>query len=84
MCLIVISSFTGNNLTRYSGLNVVVKYMNRQGIIKIISKIFPTQRYNATKFGVNQILFSIVLASRSEINRISKISTFTNDGLVRY
>ena len=79
---IVKSSFTGSNLTRYSGLNVVAKYMNRQGMIKTISKAFPTQRYNATKFGVNQIMLSVVLASMSGINRMSKISTFTNDGLV--
>ena len=80
---IVKSSFTGSNLTRYSGLNVVAKYMNRQGVIKTISKAFPTQRHNATKFGVNQIMLSVVLASMSGINRMSKISTFTNDGLVR-
>ena len=80
---IVKSSFTGSNLTRYSGLNVVAKYMDRQGMIKTISKAFPTQSYNATKFGINQIMLSVVLASISGINRISKISTFTNDGLVR-
>ena len=79
---IVKSSFTGSNLTRYSGLNVVAKYMNRQGIIKTISKAFPALRYNASKFGVNQVILSVVLASMSGINRMSKISTFTNDGLV--
>ncbi|ALO16863.1 Transposase [Salinivirga cyanobacteriivorans] len=80
---IVKSSFTSSKLTLYSGLNVVAKYMNRQGLIKTISKEFPTQRFNATKFDVNQIMLSVVLASMSGINRMCKISTFTNDGLVR-
>jgi len=25
---------TGNNITKYSGLNTVAKYMNKQGIVK--------------------------------------------------
>jgi len=80
---VVKSSFTGSNLTRYSGLNVVAKYMNRKGIIRTISKAFQTQRYNATKFDINQIMLSVVLASMSGINRMSKIAMFTNDGLIR-
>lgn len=80
---VVKSSFSGSNLTRYSGLNVVAKYMNRQGIIKTISKGFQTQRHNATKFDINQIMLSVVMASMSGINRMSKIAMFTEDGLVR-
>ena len=80
---VVKSSFTGSNLTRYSGLNVVAKYMNRQGIIRSISKTIQTPRHNATKFDINQIMLSVVLASMSGINRMSKIAMFTNDGLVR-
>ncbi len=52
--LVVKSSFTGSNITKYSGLNIVAKYMNRQNIVKIFGKSFPTVWYNATKFGVNQ------------------------------
>jgi hypothetical protein len=80
---VVKSSFTGNNITRYSGLNTVAKYMNKQGIIKSVSTLFPTQWHSATKFGVNQILFSIAMSSFCGINRICKISSFTGDGLVR-
>ena len=80
---VVKASFSGSNLTRYSGLNVVAKYMNRQGIIKSISKAFQSPIYNATKFGINQIMLSVIFASMSGINRMSKISMFTNDGLVR-
>lgn len=36
-------SFTGNNITKYSGLNTVAKYMNKQGIIEAISTLFPAE-----------------------------------------
>ena len=52
---VVKASFTGNNITRYSGLNTVAKYMNKHGIIKSVSTLFPTEWHSATKFGVNQI-----------------------------
>jgi hypothetical protein len=80
---VVNASFTGSNITKYSGLNTVAKYMNRQNIVKSISTLFPTQRHNATKFGVNQILMSITLASISGINRICRIAAFGGDGLVK-
>ena len=81
--LVVRSSFTGSNITRYSGLNTVAKYMNRQNIVKIFGKSFPTVWYNATKFGVNQILMAITLSSISGISRICKIAAFSSDGLVK-
>jgi len=76
-------SFTGNNITKYSGLNTVAKYMNKQGIVKSISTLFSTKWHSATKFGVNQILISIAMSSFCGINRICKIASFTGDGLVR-
>ena len=80
---VVIVSFSGSNITKYSGLNTVAKYMNKQGIIKSVSTFFPTEWHSATKFGVNQVLISIVLASFCRINRICKIALFTGDGLAR-
>lgn len=77
------SSFSGSNITKYSGLNTVSKYMNRQNIVKYISATFPTDWNNATKFGVNQILISIMLASICGISRICKIAAFSGDGLVK-
>ena len=79
---IVKASFTGSNITKYAGLNTV-KYMNRQNIIRSISSSFPTVWHNATKFGVNQILMAITLASISGVNRICRIAAFSGDGLVR-
>ncbi len=80
---VVKATFTGNNITKYSGLNTVAKYMNKQGIVKSISTLFPTEWHSATKFGVNQILISIAMSSFCGINRICKIASFTGDGLVR-
>ena len=57
--------------------------MNKQGIIKSISTSFPTGWHNATKFGVNQVLMAITLASISGISRICKIAAFSGDGLVK-
>ncbi len=79
---VVKSSFTGSNIKKYSGLNTVTKYMNRQYIVKSISSSFPTKWHNATKFGVNQVLMAITLASISGISRINKIAVFSGDGLV--
>jgi len=80
---IVKASFTGSNITKYSGLNTVAKYMNRQNIVKVFGKSFPTVWHNATKFGVNQILIAITLSSISGISRICKIAAFSGDGLVK-
>jgi len=80
---IVKASFTGSNITKYAGLNTVAKYMNRQNIIRSISSSFPTVWHNATKFGVNQILNAITLASISGVSRICRIAAFSGDGLVR-
>ena len=41
--------FTGNNITKYSGLNTVAKYMNKQGIVKSISTLFSTEWHSAKK-----------------------------------
>ena len=57
--------------------------MNKQGIVKSISTLFPTEWHSATKFGVNQVLISIAMSSFCGINRICKIASFTGDGLVR-
>ena len=57
--------------------------MNGQNIVKSISTLFPTRWHNATKFGVNQILMAITLASISGVSRISRIAAFSGDGLVK-
>ena len=57
--------------------------MNRQNIVKVFGKSFPTVWHNATKFGINQKLIAITLSSISGISRICKIAAFSGDGLVK-
>ena len=76
-------SFTGGNITRYSGINVVAKYLKRQKIAQTINTLFPTKWYNSTKFSRVQILMSIIFASLSGINRIKRIANFTQDPLIK-
>ena len=80
---VVKSSFTGGNITMYSGINVVAKFLKRQKISQTLNKLFPTTWYNATKFGTIQILMSIIFASLAGVNRISRIANFTQDPLIK-
>lgn len=77
------TSFTGSNITKYSGQNTVARYMNRQNIIRSISSSFPTEWHNATKFGINKILIAITVTSIRGISRICRIAAFIGDGLVK-
>jgi len=77
------TSFTGNKLTRHSGLNKVSQYLGKQNIGKEINNLFKTTWHSSTKFGSNHILLSIILASLAGVNRISRIANFTNDTLVQ-
>ena len=80
---VINSSFTGGNITKYSGINVVGKFLDRQKISQKLNMLFPTTWYNATKVGTVQILMSIVFASLSGINRMSRIANFTQDPLIQ-
>jgi hypothetical protein len=57
--------------------------MNKQWVVQNISQSFPTCWHNATRFGVNQVLMAITLASISGISRICKIVPFSGDELVK-
>ena len=80
---IVKHSFTGGNITKFAGLNPVMKFMNGQGLVSAIGRAFPTRWHNATKFGADQILTAIVMASLSGVARINRIANFSGDGLVK-
>ncbi len=47
----VIAIFPGINITRYSWLNTVAKYMNGQNILIFLGKTLPTELHKATKYG---------------------------------
>ena len=76
-------SFTGGNITTYSGINVVAKFLKRNKTTKHISKLFPTTKENATKFTKFQVIMGITFASLAGVNRIKKIANFTQDPLVQ-
>lgn len=76
------TSFSGCNITRYSGVKVICEYLNKEAIVSMLNKSFPTTWSNSRKFGVNQSLLSIILASLCGVNRLSKIAKFTQDGLI--
>lgn len=76
-------SFTGGNITMYSGINQVAKIFKRRRILDDLRKLFPTKIHNATKFTNLQVLISIIYASISGVNRMSKIANYTNDPLVK-
>lgn len=58
--------------------------MVKQDIKNLNSNLFPTQWHYATKFGVNQIMISIAMASFCGIYHICRIASSTGDGLVRF
>ena len=76
-------SFTGGNLTKYAGLNKITSFMMDHKVTKNMNNLFPTKKYNATKFSYVQVLMSIIYASLSGVSRINKISNFTQDPLVQ-
>lgn len=78
------TSFTSKKLTQYAGLSPLMKRISADGIPSDFDKLFPTTIItNATKFSTTQILLSILLASLSGVNRLSRIANFTKDILVR-
>ena len=76
------SSFTGTKLTRYAGLSPIMKYINKMKLGQQLNELFPTVKYNSTKFSNVQVLLAVVLASFAGINRLIKIAAFSYDSLV--
>lgn len=80
---VVKSSFTGTNITKFSGLSPIMKFFGKLKIGKQINTTFATKMYNATKFTNVQIFLTVILASLGGIKRISRISNFSGDGLLK-
>lgn len=78
------NNFTEEQLTSYTGLTVVSKYIQEQGVGKLFDILFPTVKQNATKFSTTQVMLSVVLASMSNVHRMSRIENFTCDPLVQH
>ena len=78
------NNFTNERLTHYAGLGVAWDYVRSKGLLVLLNKVFPTIKYNSTKFSKVQLLLSIVLSHLSGIHRLSRIEIFTGDPLVRH
>ena len=76
-------SFTSEKLTSYSGLTFINDYVNHLSLFKELDHVFSTVKNNATRILNIQIFSAIIFASLCGINRLSKISKFTEDPLVR-
>src|SRR5450759_4529779 len=59
-------NFTEERLTSYTRLTVVSKYIQAQGIGKLLDRLFPTVKQNATKFSTSQIMLAVVLVGEKE------------------
>ena len=79
----VAKSFTSENLTQYSGLTVINDYANHSGLFAHLDKYFFTHIKSATQILNIQIFSAIIFASICGIHRLSKISLFMHDPLVR-
>jgi len=77
-------NFTEEQLTSYTGLTVVSKYIQSQGLGKLLDGLFPTVKQNATKFSTTQIMLAVVLASMADVHRMSRRENFTCDPLVQH
>jgi len=76
-------TFTSENLTHYTGLTVINDYAHRSGLFEQLSKHFFTHIKSATQILNIQIFSAIIFANICGVHRLSKISRFMHDPLVR-
>lgn len=75
--------FTGSQITKYAGLSPISQFNKKENLYDELNDLFPTIKYNSTKFSISQIITCIILASQSGINRLSRFSNFSYDPLVQ-
>jgi len=78
------TSFTGGNLTNYSGIYPVFKFMKRIGLNHLFSQQISLEEKSNRIYSLSQIFNAIILGTLSGMNRLIKIEKFTMDPLVRY
>ena len=77
-------NFTEERLTSYTGLTVVSRYIQAQGIGSLLDGLFPTTKQNVTKFSTTQIMIAVVLVSLLDVHRMNRIENFTCNPLVQH
>ncbi|MDA3844836.1 MAG: transposase, partial [Candidatus Kapabacteria bacterium] len=75
------TSFTGGNLTNYSGIKVLYKFMRKLGVNEAINSLGIAVGHNA-KYSTDLILTTLILGIQAGMNRLSKIEKFSYDPLL--
>ena len=78
------ASFNGGNLTNYSGIYPLFKFMKKIGINHLFNQKISLIEKPNQKYSISQILDAIILGTLSGMNRLIKIENFTLDPLVGY
>lgn len=75
--------FDSKELTNYSGIKPVVKFMEKLGFREAVEAKLGIKTHHNIEYSTVQILMTIVLGIISGMNRIVKIEKFSRDPLVR-
>lgn len=78
------TSFTGGNLTNYSGIYPLFKFMKKMGLNHLFKQKISLAEKSNQIYSLSQILNAVILGTLSGMNRLIKIENFTLDPLVRH
>ena len=78
------TSFTGGNLTNYSGIYPIFKFMKKMRLNHLFEQKISLEKKANQTYSISQILQAIVMGTLCGMNRLTKIETFTMDPLVRH
>lgn len=76
------TSFTGGNLTNYSGISTLHKFMEKMGLNEAFNSLGIALGQNS-KYDTSTILTVLTLGLQSGMNRLSKIEMFSHDPLLQ-
>ena len=78
------TSFSGGNLTNYSGIYPLFKFMKKIRLNNLFEQRISLVEKSNQNYSLSQILYAIILGTLSGMNRLIKIENFTLDPLVRH
>ena len=78
------TSFTGGNLTNYSGLYPIYKFMKKLGIDKLIETKLSIEGRHNQKYSLAQIFNIMILGLLGGMDRLLKIEHFSLDPLIHH
>jgi hypothetical protein len=78
------TSFSGGNLTNYSGIYPLFKFMKKMRLNNLFEQRISLVEKSNQNYSLSQILYAVILGTLSGMNRLIKIENFTLDPLVRH